>query len=228
MAERALTAGMASAVQAAVVRPAIFFEGEFSAAGSPDTQYLRLWTGVGNISWDGKLWSGAGKLLGISPIEESARIEAVGFTVTLSGMPSDQISLALQSIEQGRPGKIWLAAMDSDGSLIADPYLQQQGRFDIVMIEDNGSTCTIQAQYESRLVDLLKPRTRRYTVEDQKIDYPNDTGFHKVAALQDIQLIWGGPGAASAPLAQATLAAWMTANPMSSDDSARRPREPSD
>src|SRR5690348_17133335 len=111
MASRDLTATMAAAVQAAVVRPAIFYEGEFYSAGSPSAQFLRLWTGMGDLVWNGYTWTGGGNLLAISPIEESTRIEALGFSVTLSGMPSALISLALQSIRQGKPGKLWLGLL---------------------------------------------------------------------------------------------------------------------
>lgn len=201
MAARDLTAGMLAEITAVLLRPVIFFEGEFHATGSPSAQFLRLWSGVGELTWDSKVWTGGGNLLHISPLEDSTRIEALGFTVTLSGLPSDKISLALQSIRQGKPGKLWLGCLDASDAVVADPYLIQQGRFDIVVIDDNGETCTIMGQYESRLVDLLKPRIRRYTHEDQQIDHPGDNGFRHVAGLQDAVLIWGGPGGVASPVA---------------------------
>lgn len=186
MAARDLTSGMAAAVAAGTVRPAMFLEGEF--AGS---QFLRLWTGVGTYAWNGHDWIGGGQLLSLSVIEETADNKAVGFAVTLSGMPSANISLALQSARQGKPGKLWLALFDANGALIADPYLVRRGRFDVMVIDDAGDTCTIQAQYEDRLIDLERPRGRRYTNEDQQIDYPGDLGFAYVPSLQDMQITWG-------------------------------------
>lgn len=219
---RNLTAGMASAVQAAVVRPVLFYEGLFAASGSPSEQYLRLWSGYGQSSWDSKTWYGAGGLLQISPIEESARIEAPGFTVTLSGMPSTNQSLALNSGRKGFPGKLWLGLMDTAGALIADPYQLEEGLFDFTVTEDDGETCTIVAQYESRLIELFKPRIRRYTPEDQKLDYPTDLGFDYVDDLQDRQLIWGGPAALSSPVA----VPYVRASKRNEQDGAPRRRGP--
>jgi len=187
--ERDLTVGMAAAIAAGTVRPAILYEGVFVSGGVD--QYLRLWTGVGDLSWNGYTWTGGGQLLAISPIEEASEVRAVGFTVTLSGMPSALIANALTNARQGKPGTLWLALFDSAGAVIADPYQLQGGRLDFTIIEDNGDTCTIGAQYESRLVDLERPRERRYTHEDQQLDYPGDLGFEYVASLQDKQIVWG-------------------------------------
>ena len=38
---------------------------------------------------------------------------------------------------------------------------------------------------------IEKPRERRYTSEDQKLDHPDDRGFEYVPALQDMPIFWG-------------------------------------
>jgi len=188
---RDLTAAMLSAIAAGTVRPVIFYEGEFAAAGSPTTtQFVRLFTGIGSISWDGKTWTGGGQLLGISPIEETTEIRAVGFSVTISGLPTDKITLAMTLLRQGLPGKIWLGLFDASGDLIADPYQARRGKLDMVVVELGPEACTVALQYEDRLIDLETPRGRRYTSEDQQIDYPNDLGFDFVPSLQDLNLTW--------------------------------------
>lgn len=183
MAARDLTAGMLTAIQAGAVRPALLYEGAFDSGGTP--QYVRLWTGMGNLTWDAKTWVGGGHLLGISPITESTKTEAVGFEVTVSGMPSTRISLALSSARKNKPGSLWLALFDASGAVIADPYLLQSGRFDMIPIEDSGDTCTITVRYEDRLIALQKPRERRYTHEDQQLRSAGDLGFEYVQGLQD-------------------------------------------
>ena len=40
-------------------------------------------------------------------------------------------------------------------------------------------------------MDGANQRERRYTPEDQKLDYPLDEGFSSVASLQDKQVAWG-------------------------------------
>jgi hypothetical protein len=41
------------------------------------------------------------------------------------------------------------------------------------------------------MIDLQRPRERRYTHEDQQIDHPGDMGFEYVSQLQELNLAWG-------------------------------------
>lgn len=186
MTERNLTAAMKTAVRAPVVRPALLYEGEFA-----NGQFVRLWTGIGPLAWGGKTFTGGGELLGISPIGENVELRAEGFQITLSGMPADKISLAQQSLRQNKPGNLWLAAFNDGDVLIADPYLLQSGKLDIARIRDEGETCTIAVRYEGRLIDLERPRERRWTSEDQALLYPGDKGFDYVEEIQETELAWG-------------------------------------
>lgn len=181
---RDLTAGVITQLQAASVEVGVLFEGEFASG------WVRLWSGVGTLSWDGKSWSGVGTLLGISGIDETNEIRASGLTVSLSGVPSDLLSAALGDARSGKTGRVYLAFFSS-GSIVADPILQFEGRLDVPAIEDGPDTATISISYESELIDLERARERRYTPEDQAIDFPGDLGFDYVAALQDAQITWG-------------------------------------
>ena len=185
MAARDLTAGMLTAIQAGVVRPELFYEGEFVDPADESTVYLRLCSGKTSVSWDSKTWIAGGHLLGISVIEESSEIKAVGFEVTMSGLPSAKVALALTSARRNKPGRLWLALFNSSGAIIADPYLLKRGKFSMMPIDDDGDTCTITAKYEDRLVVLSRPRERRYTHEDQQLRLAGDLGFQYVESLQD-------------------------------------------
>ncbi len=187
MTTRDLTSGMLTAIAAGTVRPAIFYEGIFASSPTND---LHLFTGIGTIDWNGYTWTGGADLLSFSPIKEAADVQAVGFSVSMSGLPAAKIDLALTKIRQGLPGKLWLGLFDAAGALIADPYMLRRGKFDIAVIDRSGDTCTIQAQYEDRLIDLERPRARRYTSADQQRDYPADVGFDFVPSLQDMQILW--------------------------------------
>ena len=181
---RDLTAGVITQLQAASVEVGVLFEGEFASG------WVRLWSGVGTLSWDSRSWSGVGTLLGISGIDETNEIRASGLTVSLSGVPSDLLSAALGDARSGKTGRVYLAFFSS-GSIVADPILQFEGRLDVPAIEDGPDTATISISYESELIDLERARERRYTPEDQAIDFPGDLGFDYVAALQDAQITWG-------------------------------------
>lgn len=192
MTARDLTAGMTTEVQAATVHPILLYEGEFADPATEATTYLRLWTGYGDLSWDGNTWTGAGHLLGLSPLGENTELRAEGFSVSLSGMTTEAVSRALQEVRQGKPGRIWIGALNSSGTVIADPYELQEGKFDIATIDDPGDApCVIEAVYEGELIDIDRARERRWTHEDQQLDYPGDQGFEQVPQLQDMVLTWG-------------------------------------
>lgn len=182
---RDLSAAFVTAIQAGTVRPVLFYEGEFS------TGFLRLTSSAKDISWDGKTWVAAGLLLGIAPVEEASDIRAVSFTVSLTGDYAANLSIALGAVRQGLEGSVWLGVIDSAGSLIADPFKAFSGRLDVPDVLDEGAQCRIAVRYESRLIDLERPRERRYTHQDQQIDYGGDIGFVYVASLQDRKLMWG-------------------------------------
>jgi hypothetical protein len=176
---RDLTAGVITELDAANLRPVIFYEGVFSGGT------LRLWSGVGSITWNSQSWTGAGQLLGISAINETADIRAEGITLSLSGLPSALISSALAQAQLGLAGSVWLGVMTAAGAIIADPYMAFKGKLDVPSIEDNGDTCTISISYENQLIDLERARIRRWTHDDQQIDYPGDRGFEYMPTLQD-------------------------------------------
>ena len=182
---RDLTSAMVDAVTGQVVRPILFFEGEF-ASGT-----LRMFSGIGSITWDSKTWTGGGDMIGVSAISETAKVEARGVTVSLNGFDSAHVSLALQDLRQGKTGKIWLGFLDDSDAIIADPKLAFTGRLDTAQLDDSGDTTSIAVTYESRLIDLRRPRTRRYTDADQRQRNAADGSMRFVESLIDAEIIWG-------------------------------------
>lgn len=183
---RDLTAAMQSAVQADVVRPILIVK--IATAGGD----VRVWSGYGDLTFNGEIYQGTGTLGGVSNIQESADLQANGITFSLSGVPSDLISTALGQMRQGMNAQMWFGALDvSTGQLIADPYELFTGFTDVPSIDEGAETATISITVENRLIDLERPRTRRYTKEDQNLDYPGDLGFDFVPSLQDKEIIWG-------------------------------------
>tara|TARA_R110002153_G_scaffold134623_2_gene284038 strand:+ start:231 stop:788 length:558 start_codon:yes stop_codon:yes gene_type:complete len=149
------------------------------------------WTGYGDITFGGNTYIGSGDIINVSPTQETSEIKANGIQVTLSGLPTELISAALSDPYQGRTAKIFFGVLDTDGNVIADPYMMFRGSMDLMTIEDSGDSASIQLTAESRLIDLDRARERRFTSEDQKIDYPNDKGLEFITSLQDKQIIWG-------------------------------------
>ena len=173
---------------------------------------LRLWTGQGTLVLeDGTNWIGTGNLLDISAIEETSELAVKGATLTLSGVPSEVISLALSEPYQGRVCNIYFGTL-SQGSLLQESssYILLQdgsrieletgekgfneifsGYMDQMNIEESGETSTIQLLVENKLVDLERARVARFTSGYQKSIYAGDLGLDFVEDLQDQQIAWG-------------------------------------
>ena len=182
---RALTAGMLAAMATGVLRPLILYEGEFSGGT------VRLFSGYGTLDWNGNTFTGSGQMLNITAIQEVSGLQAINFTVSLNGELPSLIALALGQVRRGKSGSVWLGLLDDSNALIADPFLCFKGRADRPDIVPDPAHTVISVAYESRLIDASRRRERRYTSEDQQIDYPDDKGFDFVPALQDAQFTWG-------------------------------------
>jgi hypothetical protein len=178
---------MLSQIGSASVTPILLFYGEF-ASGT-----VRMWSGIGDLSWDSQTWLGAGNLVQVSNIEETSEIKASGIVVTFNGIPADLLSLVLTDVRQGALGRIYLGFLSS-GSVVATPWLIFEGRIDTPVINEEAETCSIAITYESRLIDLSRPRTARYTDQDQKREFPDDLGMEFILALQDKEIPWGRAG----------------------------------
>jgi len=192
---REMPAAVSTAIQGAVVHLALFGEFQF-ASGT-----VRMWTGAGDKSWSGQTWTGGGNLVGISPIDETTEVSAAGLNFTLNGVPSSLVGTALADAYRGRPCKLWLAILDA-AEAVVDVVQVFAGRMDVMTIADAGETATITLQAENRLVDLRRPRSSRYTNEEQQRLFAGDVGLEFVAKLAEKPLYWGVPAgsAASAPL----------------------------
>ena len=206
---RELSDAVADALDDAVVYP--FFAVELLFDGE---NVLRMWTGVGTLVYDSVEWFGTGNLLDISSVEETTEISAKGATITLSGVPSEVISLALSEPYQGRICKIYFG-MFSKGSMLDESgnyilledggkiYLDNpqtdfnelteifSGYMDQMNINENPDISTVELTVENKLVDLERSRVRRFTSAYQKSVYPNDLGLDFVEDLQDKDITWG-------------------------------------
>lgn len=187
---RTIASSILSKIGDAAVYPFYAIELEF------DNNPVYSWTGVGSITIDGNEYTGVANMLQISDVHETQDISAKGMTLTLSGIPSALLALALTEPYQGRICKVYLGFMTSWESPDASPDVMEvfSGYMDQMTIEEGAETSTIAVSVESRLIDLERPRTRRYTSENQKIRHAGDRAFDFIESMQDQRLVWGGNG----------------------------------
>ena len=192
-----------------------FGSGTYTPVGETEPQQIptiRMWTGQGTLVLeDGTEWIGLGQLLNISAIEETSEMAVKGASVSLSGIPSNLISLALQVPYQGRVAKIYFGTFQQ-GSVLQETanYILLEGGsrinlesmshgfnelfsgyMDQMNIEEAGDTATIEMAVENKLIDLERARVARFTSGYQKSLYPNDLGLDFIEDLQDKKIPWG-------------------------------------
>ena len=209
---RNVTPEALAAASQRVVRPFFAVDLEFD---SPNT--LHFWSGIGNLTYAGTTYTGAGEFLQISEVRESSDISANGATLSLSGIPSDLVSLAVNEPYQGRTCRMKLGMIDNtltepgflgigggdylllntDGSRLSIAATAPATMFDLfagymdqMNITEGPETATIALAVESKMVDLDKPRLRRYTHNNQIARYSGDMAFEFVNRLQDEEMEW--------------------------------------
>lgn len=174
---RSISTAMRNALDATHVASALFVQCNFDSG----TQFY--WTGGASIAWNGNTWLGTGSLVSLEPIRETGAVEAVGLQVTMSGVPSALVSLALSEQVQGRTITIWLAAMDSVGQPVGSPIQVFAGRMDAMSIDESNDAATITLTVESEIASLMSAAVRRYTDADQQAQYAGDKFFAYVPQM---------------------------------------------
>jgi len=169
----------------AVVGLCFLFEGYFTSITT------RFWTGIGDLSWNGFTWTGAGELISVGQASEGSEMKAQGLTISLSGVPTELLALVFENLRQGQRVNVYIGTINNAGVLTANPAIYFSGRVDVPAIADGGDTATISLQVENRFVDFEKNRSLFYTPQTQAIYFPGDRAFDQVTALQDQKIFWG-------------------------------------
>ena len=182
---RDMTPAYLAAISSAMLRPALFVQATFVSGP------LYVWSGIGPITWNGQVWIGIGTLGSVSTIEEGSTVSAKGITLTLSGLDPTLLTDVMEEFQVGLPVMVTLGVFDDTGALIADPVCCFSGRMDQPTIDVSGTTASIAINCENRLVEMNVSVERRYTDEDQQLDYPGDLGFQFVNGIQDAQIYFG-------------------------------------
>lgn len=179
------TPAFISAIQSAYVKPALFVQVNFT------TGPVYVWSGAGSITWNGITWTGVGQFGSVSMIEEGADVQARGIVLTLSGIDPTLLGDVLNDYAQGLPALVYLGLFDASNDLIANPITCWSGRTDQPTLTMSGETGSLSIACENRLVEMNVSVQRRYSNEDQQLDYPTDQGFSFVNSIQDVTIFWG-------------------------------------
>lgn len=181
---RPITTALFNALNQDNIRP--FYAVELMFDSAP----LRLWTGIGDkaitIQGASQTFTGTGSLLSIGDLSEVKDLSAENLNITLSGIPSEVVSLALQEPYQRRVCRLYIGEQS-----VSDIVEVFSGKMDKMSISDTGEDSVVKLSVESKLVELERNSGWRYTNDNHQSRYSGDTFFSYVAGLQDQQIVWG-------------------------------------
>jgi hypothetical protein len=152
-----------------------------------------VWSGLGNLIWNGQTWSGVGNLGGISGVTASNLIQAQSVILTLNGIPSALLTDVISNCNQTYAVQIYFGFL-SAGAVVGSPILIFSGSMDVPTVTVSGETASISVSCENPLICLNLASNRTFTNDDQFIDFPTDIGFTFVPSIQDWNGNWGTSG----------------------------------
>ena len=174
------------------------------------SETINFWTGYGQLNYQGTLYIGSADILTISDIEETTELAVRGATLSLAGLDSSLISLALQEPYQGRPCSInfgCYTSLNESGQLLKEQTgsaagyieLEQGGRIDLegdiavtnlfsgymdtMDVTEGVDSSTIALSVVNKLVDLERPKVFSYNQATQVDIDGTDRGFSFVEDL---------------------------------------------
>ncbi len=188
MSERSLTTAVKDAASSQVVAPFFAVSADFPSG------MVRIWAGVGELTFDSNTYEGVGEFLGIEAITETVDGSANGLALSLSGIPSDIRNPIIDDKYSGREAEVFMGCFDPNtGEILDDPITIFKGHMDTDFLREDGKTSTITLRVESRIVDLLRSREHRYTLEGQHTlkGTTTDDGLEFMPTMQETQVKWG-------------------------------------
>jgi hypothetical protein len=159
----------------------------------------RYWSGASPIIWDGKTWLGVGQLGAIGPMESSEDFRANGVTLGLYGLPRSVYHTDFNSLTatdyKGRSARLVTAIMTPNFQTVVHPIPRYFSidTLDYELDAETGASITVGLEVETRRAS--RARVRRYTPQDQALDFPGDTAFEFVPFITSgVDVKWGTGG----------------------------------
>lgn len=151
---------------------------------------VRFWSGLGTLSWNGYSWVGTGTLGTVRPVKRTIELSIQEIQFVLSGVDVDTVATLSDDV-RNLAGEVWLACLDDGGQVVPDPLQLVEAQLDYQthqVAEDGTATIVITAR--TGFYTLQRALNDRWSIEDQKLRYPADTGLDLIPQLQNQDVQW--------------------------------------
>lgn len=141
-----------------------------------------------DLDHDGVTWIG-GRGVAIDKVrDQGGEVQAMRFT--LSGVPSEQLALALGTQIQGRVIRVHTALMDPDTQAIVHVQQLWAGTLDQMPVTHGTESSVVGVTAEHVAIAMARPKGARYTDADQRRLHPGDRCLEYLVAQATHQDVW--------------------------------------
>lgn len=179
-------------------------EYRFTPSGSYTSQVLRFSDYASNFTINGEVYTGVGKLMGVTASSSELRVSGGEVTITLSGIPNTSIAEIVNSKIKGCPVRIYRALFDAATgnflSITGNPAGRFRGFVNNYSLNEEWDNATRTATNTLVLtcattVKVLENKVagRQTNPQSQKRFYPNDLSMNRVPNLENATFDFGAP-----------------------------------
>jgi hypothetical protein len=162
-----------------------------------DGRIVGFLTGSGEVAWGGITFRGTdptfGSILAVEPPSDGYGDEAPGMSFQVA--PPDGVAVAslADPAMQGSRVRWWVACLDDNGAVIADPWLWYDGSLDVPEFSAGKDDRVLDLSVVSEMEKLfLSEEGRRLSDSSHREIWPGESGLAYVTGLTRT-IIWG-PG----------------------------------
>jgi hypothetical protein len=154
-------------------------------------------TGVGPFVHNGLSYVGAGSLISVEGVRQTAGLEAVQVVAKVTAIADTALNPnTLASIENEvyhqRPATIYTAYFNADTYALLSVELEYRGMIDrIVHAESSDGEAVLELHLESRFRDHQRTGYRVRSDKDQRRILANDNGLRHVSSVQNERVLFG-------------------------------------
>ena len=143
-----------------------------------------------DITYDSNTYSASSLFMKVSSVQESSEISVGNITLFFSGADQTIISLFLNNNYMEKEAEVYKGFLDTNETLIADPFLAFKGRIESFNIDESINNSNARIVVASHWSDFSKIKGRKTNTASQQLHFANDLGFEFASqTVQDIK--WG-------------------------------------
>ena len=155
--------------------------------------FLRVTNAPFDITHQSNTFTGIGDLGSISKVEETVEGRVNSVTVSLTGVKTSMVSIALGDTFRWRRGTIWKAFLDDQNAVIDTPHIRFQGWMDSMPIVIGKEQSTINLTLTSRVANWEHAHDNpRWDDADHQLRRPGDKFFEFMPEIaRGKEIFWG-------------------------------------